>query len=204
MPCTLLVRSRNYHRRRPGFRPLEMELLEARLPPGEGMLGFLLAAAWLEPSIAVVDPDLTPVRSHDDAPSVLDPVLSWETRPDSTAAEPRGTSPNLRAAAGPSEPISALDGDSLWVGLPASGPFERRTDIPVRPGDADRIFAAEDTSASLNTIAGAWPPNSMVARFMCNPASAESCLPTMVEPVKEILRITGCGIRYSEISAGTP
>jgi hypothetical protein len=25
-----------------------------------------------------------------------------------------------------------------------------------------------------------------------------------VEPVKEILRITGCGIRYSEISAGTP
>src|SRR5579859_612920 len=39
---------------------------------------------------------------------------------------------------------------------------------------------------------------------MCNPASAASCLPTAVEPVKEILRITGCGIRYSEISAGTP
>src|SRR5690606_12402164 len=27
---------------------------------------------------------------------------------------------------------------------------------------------------------------------------------TGVEPVKEILRITGCAIRYSEISAGTP
>ena len=37
---------------------------------------------------------------------------------------------------------------------------------------------------------------------MCCPASAASCLPTAVEPVKEILRITGCGIRYSEISAG--
>src|ERR1700737_1250604 len=44
----------------------------------------------------------------------------------------------------------------------------------------------------------------MVARFMCRPARAESCLPTMVEPVKDILRITGCGIRYSEISEGTP
>src|ERR1700742_2487312 len=33
---------------------------------------------------------------------------------------------------------------------------------------------------------------------------AARCLPTGVEPVKEILRITGCGIRYSEISDGTP
>ena len=29
-------------------------------------------------------------------------------------------------------------------------------------------------------------------------------MPTLVEPVKEIFRITGCGMRYSEISDGTP
>src|SRR3546814_4739179 len=48
-------------------------------------------------------------------------------------------------------------------------------------------------------MAGAWPPSSMVMRFMCWPASMARCLPTGVEPVKVILRITGCGIRYSEI-----
>ena len=69
---------------------------------------------------------------------------------------------------------------------------------------AASIFAATSTSASSNTIAGAWPPSSIVTRFMCRPASAASCLPTTVEPVNEILRMTGCGIRYSEISAGTP
>ena len=53
-------------------------------------------------------------------------------------------------------------------------------------------------------MAGAWPPSSMVTRFMCSPASAASCLPIGVEPVNEILRMTGCGMRYSEISAGTP
>ena len=39
---------------------------------------------------------------------------------------------------------------------------------------------------------------------MCRPASAASCLPTAVEPVNEILRISGWAIRYSEIWAGTP
>ena len=81
---------------------------------------------------------------------------------------------------------------------------EMQTCPALRYFAADRIFAADVTSASLNTIAGAWPPNSMVARFMCRPASAESCLPTTVEPVKEILRMIGCGMRYSEISDGTP
>ena len=57
------------------------------------------------------------------------------------------------------------------------------------------VFAATSTSASSNTITGAWPPSSMVTRFMCAPAIAASCLPTTVEPVNEILRITGCGIR---------
>ena len=53
-------------------------------------------------------------------------------------------------------------------------------------------------------MAGAWPPSSIVIRFICSPASAASCLPTAVEPVNEILRIDRCGMRYSEISAGTP
>ena len=44
----------------------------------------------------------------------------------------------------------------------------------------------------------------MVIGFMWRPAMAARCLPTEVEPVKEILRIVGCGIRYSEISDGTP
>ena len=39
---------------------------------------------------------------------------------------------------------------------------------------------------------------------MCEAASAFRCLPTGTEPVKEILRMIGLGIRYSEISAGTP
>ena len=65
-------------------------------------------------------------------------------------------------------------------------------------------LAATAMSASSNTITGAWPPSSIVARFMCRPAMAASCLPTAVEPVKEILRMTGCGMRYDEISAGSP
>ena len=64
--------------------------------------------------------------------------------------------------------------------------------------------AAASTSASANTSTGAWPPSSMVARFMCWPASAASILPTGVEPVNVTLRITGWGIRCSLISAGTP
>ena len=56
-------------------------------------------------------------------------------------------------------------------------------------------LTASATSASSATITGAWPPSSMVARFMCWPASAASCLPTGVEPVKVTLRMTGCGIR---------
>ena len=59
-------------------------------------------------------------------------------------------------------------------------------------------------SASLKTIAGAWPPSSIVTRFMCWPASEARCLPTGVEPVKVTLRITGWAMRYSEISAGWP
>jgi hypothetical protein len=63
---------------------------------------------------------------------------------------------------------------------------------------------AMSTSASSNTIAGAWPPSSIVTRFMWAPAIAASCLPTAVDPVNDILRMTGCGMRYSEISEATP
>jgi hypothetical protein len=55
--------------------------------------------------------------------------------------------------------------------------------------------AAAWTSASAATITGAWPPSSIVARFMWAPASAASCLPTCVDPVKLTFRITGCGMR---------
>ncbi|MNT23845.1 hypothetical protein D3C72_1592860 [compost metagenome] len=65
-------------------------------------------------------------------------------------------------------------------------------------------LAAASRSASSKINTGAWPPSSMVAFFMCWPASAAKCLPTRVEPVNEILRMVGCGIRYSEISAGVP
>ena len=53
---------------------------------------------------------------------------------------------------------------------------EMQTWPALRYFAADRIFAADVTSASLKTIAGAWPPNSMVARFMCSPASADELL----------------------------
>ena len=61
----------------------------------------------------------------------------------------------------------------------------------LRNFDAARTLTARSTSASSNTIAGAWPPSSMVTRFMWRPASDASCLPTAVEPVKEIFRIVG-------------
>jgi hypothetical protein len=66
------------------------------------------------------------------------------------------------------------------------------------------VFAASSISASSKMITGACPPSSIVTRFMWLPASAASCLPTAVDPVKLIFLITGCGIRYSLISAGMP
>ena len=56
-------------------------------------------------------------------------------------------------------------------------------------------FTASATSASSAMITGAWPPSSIVTRFICWPAIAANCLPTGVEPVKVILRITGWGIK---------
>ena len=44
----------------------------------------------------------------------------------------------------------------------------------------------------------------MVARFMPLAASAARCLPTGIEPVKEIFFTIGDGMRCSDTSAGTP
>jgi hypothetical protein len=50
-------------------------------------------------------------------------------------------------------------------------------------------------STSSKTMTGECPPSSMVARFMPSAAIFARCLPTGIEPVKEILRITGEPIR---------
>src|SRR5258708_24895755 len=44
----------------------------------------------------------------------------------------------------------------------------------------------------------------MVVRFMPLAARAARCLPTGIEPVKEIFRTASLASRYSETSAGTP
>jgi hypothetical protein len=72
---------------------------------------------------------------------------------------------------------------------------EMQTWPALRNLAAPADFTASAMSASSQTITGAWPPSSIVTRFMCWPAIAASCLPTGVEPVKVILRMTGCGIR---------
>ncbi len=66
---------------------------------------------------------------------------------------------------------------------------------------ASAVFSG---STSSNTITGEWPPSSMVTRFIVSAASLTRCLPTGIEPVKEILRISGLAIRCSEISPGMP
>src|ERR1700694_2136860 len=70
--------------------------------------------------------------------------------------------------------------------------------------NAAMVSAAFSGSASANTTTGEWPPSSMVVRFMPLAASPARCLPTGIEPVKEILRTASLARRYSETSAGTP
>ena len=53
--------------------------------------------------------------------------------------------------------------------------------------NAAMVSAAFSGSASSNTTTGECPPSSMVARFMPLAASPARCLPTGIEPVKEIL-----------------
>ena len=70
--------------------------------------------------------------------------------------------------------------------------------------NAAMVSAAFSGSASANTTTGEWPPSSMVVRFMPLAASCARCLPTGIEPVKEILRTASLASRCSETSAGTP
>jgi hypothetical protein len=51
---------------------------------------------------------------------------------------------------------------------------------------------------------GALPPSSSETRLTVCAAWAMSRRPTGVEPVKVTFLMTGCGIRYSLISDGTP
>ena len=66
------------------------------------------------------------------------------------------------------------------------------------------VAARVDVGVVEHDQPAAWPPSSMVVRFMYCAASAARCLPTGTEPVNEILRTSGEGIRCSETSAGTP
>ena len=66
------------------------------------------------------------------------------------------------------------------------------------------MSAAASTSASSQTITGAWPPSSIVQRFIRLPASPPKSLPTCTEPVKLTLRTIGLLMRKSLTSCGTP
>src|SRR5216684_6933627 len=69
---------------------------------------------------------------------------------------------------------------------------------------ATAILATVSASTSSKMTTGAWPPSSSVARLTPSAASLARCLPTTVEPVNEILRMTGEAMRYVETSLGTP
>src|SRR5260370_36524208 len=69
---------------------------------------------------------------------------------------------------------------------------------------ATAMPATLSASTSSKMTTGAWPPNSSVARLTPSAASLARCLPTTVEPVNEILRMTGDAMRYVETSLGTP
>jgi hypothetical protein len=60
--------------------------------------------------------------------------------------------------------------------------------------------AAFSTSASSNTINGAFPPSSSITGFRCSPAFAAILRPTAVLPVKLILRTSRCAISAFVIS----
>lgn len=51
-------------------------------------------------------------------------------------------------------------------------------------------YTASAKSAWLNTIKGAFPPSSSAILFTDEPAIKYNCLPTTVEPVKEMTEIS--------------
>ncbi len=64
--------------------------------------------------------------------------------------------------------------------------------------------ATVSTSTSAKTTTGECPPSSIVTCFMPSAAMVARCVPTGIDPVNEIVRITGDGIRCSDTWAGTP
>ena len=61
---------------------------------------------------------------------------------------------------------------------------------------------AVERSASSRTIAALLPPSSSEQRVRFSAAILAMCLPTPVEPVKEILSIWGCETRWSPTELG--
>ena len=56
-------------------------------------------------------------------------------------------------------------------------------------------LAAATASVSSQTITGEWPPSSITAGFICAAQSCARCLPTGIEPVKVMARMTGEAMR---------
>ena len=69
---------------------------------------------------------------------------------------------------------------------------------------AARIFAADDDVGVLEHDRRRVAAELHGGALHVQAGQRGELLAHMVEPVKEILRITGCGMRYSEISDGTP
>ena len=121
-------------RRRPVFSPPWVELLEARLPPGEGILGGLLAAAWLQPPTAIADPDRAASARPDALGAWSEPAVMAILPPtDETPGDglPPADQDILTTqvisgadlpgvSAGLFEPFGVLDGDALGVWLPSA------------------------------------------------------------------------------------
>ncbi len=125
-------RSRN-RRHRPVFSPPWVELLEARLSPGEGVLGGLLAAAWLQPPTSIADSDRAAYARSDLVETWSDPSVMAIFSPVEEALSDRRlpadqdtvtmdafASAGLRGVdTGLFEPVGVLDGDGFGAWLPA-------------------------------------------------------------------------------------
>jgi hypothetical protein len=59
-------------------------------------------------------------------------------------------------------------------------------------------------STSPQTIAGTWPPSSIVTGFITAPAAAASRLPIGIDPVKVIFATAGAAISRLETRSSSP
>jgi hypothetical protein len=109
-------------------------LLEARLPPGEGVLGGLLATAWLAPRIAIAGidraastrPGALDAWSEPGVMAILPPFDEAHVDRQSATDQDIRTTPAIASAdisgvgAGLFEPIGVLDGDALGGWQPSA------------------------------------------------------------------------------------